>query len=313
MTSLPPGGEADGTATAVQRTGPAHAAMLVYICLISTSFPVGAAITNELDPVVLTFVRFCLAASVIGGVLLVRGRALGVEQFRWPKPKDLLRYAVISASIVLFFIAMFEALRWTTPLSTGALSTLVPLMTAGVAFLLIGQKCNGTHLVCLLIGGAGALWVVFDGDVELLRTFSLGRGEIIFIFGCLAFSAYTPLIVRLQRGEPAIVLTFWTTVMGAVLLGLGSLPLFASVNWPAVPAKVWIGLVYLAVFNTAFTFFLLKTASMRLPAHKVMAYSYLVPALVTLLEGMLGHGWPGLAVLAGIAVTASATFLLQRV
>jgi len=313
MTAPAAGEEADSTKEGVATTVPAHAAMLVYICLISTSFPIGAAITNELDPVVLTFIRFCLAASVLGGVLLVR-RGLSIDKtLGLPGPPDLLRYGAISASIVLFFIAMFEALRWTTPLSTGALSTLVPLMTAGLAYLLVGQKCYGKHLVCLLIGGAGALWIVFDGDVDQLRTFSLGRGEIIFVLGCLAFSAYAPLIVRMRRGEPAIVLTFWTTVMGAILLGLWGLPQFGSVDWLAVPTKVWAGLVYLAVFNTAFTFFLLKTASMRLPSHKVMAYTYLVPALVTLFEGMLGHGWPSFAVVAGIAVTASATLLLQRV
>ena len=44
------------------------------------------------------------------------------------------------------------------------------------------------------------------------------------------------------------------------------------------PAIVWVTLVYVAVAASAMTFVLLQYASLRLPAAKVMAYTYLVPA-----------------------------------
>ena len=47
----------------------AHGAMLVYAFLVSTSFPVGAAITRGLDPVVLTCLRFALAALTFAAVV----------------------------------------------------------------------------------------------------------------------------------------------------------------------------------------------------------------------------------------------------
>ena len=39
-----------------------HGSMLVSAVLVSTSFPVGKAITPFMDPVLLTLIRFCLAA-----------------------------------------------------------------------------------------------------------------------------------------------------------------------------------------------------------------------------------------------------------
>ena len=86
----------------------------------------------------------------------------------------------------------------------------------------------------------------------------------------------------------------------------------AEVDWAAVPASVWAGIVYLAVFSTAITFFLFKSASVVLPASKVMGYIYLTVAFVVFLEALLGHGWPTLSVAVGLVLSVSATVLLQR-
>lgn len=285
----------------------AHGAMLVYAALISTSFPVGAAITHDLDPIVLTFLRFVVASMAFGAVVLAAG---GCAR---PAPRDLLRYAVISLTMVVYFVTMFEGLRWMDPLSGGAMFTLVPLVAAGVTFLVNRQRCSPAQLACLVLGAAGAVWVLFDGRVDRLLAFSLGRGEAIFAVGCLAFACYAPAVRRLAGGESIMVLTFWTIVAGAVLLGIYTAPRLVATDWAAIPARAWLGIAYLAVFNTAGTFYLAKTASMALPGFKVMAYTYLTPAFVALLEGALGHGWPVWSVVVGIAVTGAATVLLQRI
>ena len=285
----------------------ANAAMLLYAILVSTSFPVGAAITHGLDPVVLTMLRFCMATLVLAIFLGLRG------ELTLPGPGALLRYAAIGLTMVIFFVAMFEALRWTDPLSTGALFTLVPLMAAGFAFVLNQQRSGGAQLGCLLVGAIGALWVLFDGSLGKLLGLSLGRGELIFALGCLSFALYSPLIARLHRGEPISVVTFWSIAAGAIMLTLYSAPRLVELDWAAVPGGVWLGVAYLATFNTAGTFLMAKYASVCLPGHKVMAYTYLTPALVALMEGALGHGWPAPIVVVGILLTASATFLLQRI
>ena len=68
----------------------------------------------------------------------------------------LLRYAAIGLTMVLFFVSMFEALRWTDPLSSGALFTLVPLMAAGFADWL---GLDGSFYAFALLNLAGAALV----------------------------------------------------------------------------------------------------------------------------------------------------------
>ncbi len=284
----------------------AHGAMLLYAFLVSTSFPVGAAITRDLDPVVLTCLRFAVAALSFAAVVTAAG------EWRRPSAGGLLRYAVISLTMCGFFVLMFEALRWTDPLSAGALFTLTPLMTAVIGFLLVGQRCSSAQAACLALGALAASWVVFDGRLERLLALDLGYGELLFLLGALCFAAYTPAVKRLHRGESLLLMTFWVLFCGALLLAAYGAPRIAATDWSAVPAEVFLGVVYLAVCNTALTFVIAKYASLRLQAFKVMAYTYLTPAFVVLLEVAFGSGWPSNSVLAGIAGTAAVTLLLQR-
>ena len=284
----------------------AHGAMLVYAFLVSTSFPVGAAITHDLDPVVLTCLRFACAALTFALVVTAAG------EWRRPELGGLLRYAAISLTMVGFFVLMFEALRWTDPLSAGALFTLTPLMTAVIGYLVVRQRCSLWQLACLLLGALAASWVVFDGSLAKLLAFDLGTGELLFLGGVLCFAAYSPAVKRLHRGESLLLLTFWVLLGGAVLLGIYSAPRMLATDWTLVPEGVFLGIAYLAVFNTAGTFYIAKYASLRLQAFKVMAYTYLTPAFVVLLEVALGRDWPSASVIAGIAATAAVTLLLQR-
>ena len=284
----------------------AHLLMVVYAVLVSTAFPVIGRITESLAPELLTFVRFAIATVVFCGLMLTSG------QLSRPSWRDLGRYCLISLSLVIFFVLMFWSLRWTTPVRAGAVFTLAPLISAGIGYLLLRSGVDLWQFACLVIGAAGAIWVVFDGSMTALLELRIGRGEVLFFVGACAFAAYSPLVKKLHRGETALTMTFWVLLIGTVLLGVIATPAMVTANWAAVPSSTYVGLFYLAVFPTAITFAIAKYASLRLIPAKVMAYTYLTPALVAFMEGALGAGWPTISVTIGMAVIGLSTLLLQR-
>jgi drug/metabolite transporter (DMT)-like permease len=89
-------------------------------------------------------------------------------------------------------------------------------------------------------------------------------------------------------------------------------PAILATDWPALPAIVWITLVYTAVFASAATFVLLQFATLHLPAAKVMAYTYLVPSWVILWEIALGRSAPPALILGGVALSILALLLLLK-
>ncbi len=282
-----------------------HLVMLVNVLLVSTSFPVAAAITHALEPAALNCVRFGLAAAVFAFLLTLLGK------WRRPGARDWLRYLLLASALVGFFVAMFAALRLTSAVNTSALFTLVPLISAAIAWPLLGQRTPRRQLVFMLLAAFGALWVVFKGSWAYALALSFGRGDLIFLAGCLALAAFSPLTRRLDVGENLMSQTFWTLVCGTGMLALIGAGDLAATEWRAVPLGAWSGIAYLAVFTTAVTFYLLKYASLRLPAAKVMSYNYLTPSFVVLLEvGRTGDAPPA-TILVGAGITALATLFLQ--
>lgn len=257
---------------------------------------------DRIDPAALTAGRFLLAALVIG--------VFAMPLLRRAHLAAIWRYGLLGGLLAGYFILMFSSLRIADPVSTGAIFTLTPVMSAVFAWLLLRQIMTRVMAASLGLAALGAIWVTFRGDLQAILGLAFGPGERLFLLGCAMHAFYTPLVRRLSRGEPVIVLTFGTILGGCLVAGSWGGRAILQTDWLALPGIVWVALVYLGVMATACTFFLLQFAAMRLPASKAMAYGYLVPSFVILWEGMLGHGWVAGAVWLGVVATVAALTVL---
>ncbi len=285
----------------------AHLSMLLFSAFIAGSFTTGALAVPYLAPAPLNAVRFILAVLLMGLWTFV------AERQKFAAPAEPYRFLITGFLTAIYFVSMFIALTMTLPVATSAVYTLVPLMTAATALFILGQRSGPLVLLSLAIAGLGAIWVIFRGDINALLSFDIGMGELIYFVGCVAYALYTPLLRRFQRGEPATVLSFWTLSGTAFWITLYAIPEMLATDWLSLPPTVWWVIIYLAVAPTAICFFLIQFASRHLPSAKVIAYGYLTPSFVIVFEGLAGHGWTTLSVMAGAALTAAALVVLARV
>lgn len=283
-----------------------HLAMLLFSLLIAGSFSFGARIANMMDPIALMTLRFALSGMIVGALVWT---GPGIRRSYLVAPW---RYLVLGGLFAAYFVLMFEGLKTASPVSASAVFTLVPMMTALFGYLLLGQRVKGRLFLALLVGAAGAVWVIFDGQLSALIRFQIGRGELIYFVGCIAHGLYSPMARKLNRGEPMAVYTLGMILGAFAILFLLALPDLQSADWRGFPPVFWIGLGYLAVFSSAATFLLLNYASMNLPSGKVMAYSYLTPSWVVVLELFLTGSVPHFAILAGVFATVAAVMILLR-
>lgn len=276
--------------------------MLLFAAAISVSFSLGDLAAPHIDPAALAAARFLLAALIMGAIA---GSHLRAEHLRaaW-------RYPLLGGLLGLYFILMFEALRITDPVSTGAVFTLTPILSAGFGWLLMRQITTPLMGVSLVLAGIGAVWVIFRADIEAILGLRIGLGEQIFFLGCASHALYTPMGRLLHRGEPLAVYAFLGICGGMLVTGTYGAPSILATDWGGLPGIAWAAIVYLAVMATALTFFLIQFATLRLPSAKVMAYGYLVPVFVILWEGLLGHGWIAPPVWLGVAAVLVALLVL---
>lgn len=275
----------------------AHLAMILFAILIAASFSLGKLAVPHIEPAPLNAFRFML------GTLLMGIFTYGVRRNRFAMPEAPWRFGILGGLMAIYFLAMFVALTMTAPVATSAVFTLMPIMTAFFAYLILKQIIRPLVGVSLLVAGFGSIWVIFRGDFNAILSFDIGNGELIFLGGCVCHAIFAALIRKFSHGEPLSLTTFYilvATTIWITLYGAGSI---LTTNWMALPPIVWWTLAYLAIFPTAITFFLMQYASMRLPSSKVLAYGYLVPAFVIIYEGLAGHGWVSMSVVVGALVT----------
>ncbi|HSX75220.1 MAG TPA: DMT family transporter [Shinella sp.] len=281
-----------------------HLAMLLFAVLIAGSFSFGGLAARYMEAEPLMLWRYILTVVVMAAL------AFGAFKVPTALPKQAWRFLLLGGLIAIYMLTMFMALEFTSPVATGAVFTLMPLLSAGFALPILGQRTRPGVLAGLVIAAAGAVWVIFRGDISAILAFDVGAGEMIFFVGVVCHALYVPLIRRFDRGEPAVGFGFWVTVGATLWLVPPGIRGLVETDFSALPLAVYAAVTYLAVVTTAGTFLLLQYASMRLPASKLLGYGYLTPSFIILLEGMLGHGWASLPVLAGALVTACGLALM---
>jgi len=288
----------------VNKTLQSHAAMLCFSVLIAGSFSFGSMIANDISPIALTAVRFGLAACIIGLVaFFTRKITKSAMQSSW-------RYFILGGTFSLYFVLMFEGLRSAAPISAAAVFTLMPAMSSFLGFIILKQKISLYGLVAIIIGTIGSLWVVFRADMLALVVFRVGKGELIYFLGCIAH-AFLPILFRqLNRGENAIMVTCGMLVSGTVILSVYGAEEILQTNWKGLTFLIWGTIVYLAVFATSLSFLCMQFASIHLPATNVMAYTYLTPIWVLVLERILQHETPPIWISGGVILSIVSVIIL---
>lgn len=280
--------------------------MLAFSALVAGSFSLGVLAAPYIAPAALNVVRFVIAAVIVGiAAALTTGIPRSAFRGFW-------RYLLMGGVFGTYFVLMFEGFKTADPVAAAAVFTLVPLMAAGFGWLLLRQVTTRRMALALAIGATGALWVIFRADISALLGFEIGRGELIYFWGCVAHALYTPMVPKLNRGEPAVVFTFGMLCGAIIMVGAYGARDIMATDWLALPSIVWVTILYVAICASAMTFVLMQYASLRLPSAKVMAYTYLVPSWVILWEIAKGSGLPPVSILAGVALTILSLVLLLK-
>ncbi|MEM7075223.1 MAG: DMT family transporter [Pseudomonadota bacterium] len=280
--------------------------MLLFSAMIAGSFALGSMAAPHIPSTALNAVRFVLASAILWAAAVA---TVGIPRATW---RASWRYIALGGCMGVYFVLMFVALKTAPPVSAAAIFTLTPVLSGFFGYILLRQITTRRMALALSVGAVGAIWVIFRGDLQALARLDVGRGEAIFLIGCAAHALYTPLVRKLNRGEHPLVFSLGVLVATAGLIAAVGARDIIRTDWAALPAIVWVTIGYTAVFATAATFVLLQFATLRLPAAKVMAYTYLTPSWVLVWQAALGIGFVPTLVLPGIALTIFALLLLLK-
>jgi drug/metabolite transporter (DMT)-like permease len=267
-----------------------------------------------LGPISITFLPFYVATLLLIP-LFVWQRRHNTSRTR-PSGRDWCRFAIAGVGgQVLAQLGM----TWGTVLSLASnqaiLNLLIPVMSAVLASIMLGERLTVLRIACLIVGLAGVgLMSVRDFQESSFFTESYLAGNLLLVVGCFGSSFYNVYCKGLleRYGEVEILIASYITA------SLASLPLLVWLEplqvdaLQALDARGWAAFGFLAVFMYGVSMLLFFWVLDHIPVTVASASLYLVPVFGVLIAfTVLGEKLSPTS-LAGAAIVLVSTVLIMR-
>lgn len=287
----------------------AYVVLLVSNLVFATGYSVSRIVLEDVGPVTLAMARL-----TIGALILVpwAWRAMAAAKL---SREDRWRLALTG---VVGFTLAFALGNWGLAHSTASnaalLITVEPASLILLSPLLLGERLSRREGLGAALAILGAAVIVVNGIPGVTQALvPHWRGDVILILSGVAYAAYSLIARPVLLRHPALVVTAYSILWGAVAM----LPL-AVLEWATGPPPVWtpravVGTLYLGVVMTALGYAVWNWCLERVETPRVAIFLNIQP----LGGALLGVWWlgerltaftvaGGLLILAGLHLTVKA-------
>jgi len=272
------------------------------VLLWSSSFIASRAGLRYLSPLLFVSVRMVIAAAALILVMILLNRSWRVLSGRWG---HLAVSGVLTNSLLL--MTAHYAMVHTGAAQIALVQTLNPLLTAVVAWPVLGEKLRPLQWLGLLLGATGVVLIV---GLAALRSPVELHGLLLTVGGVVGMCSGTLYFGRFCRGIPMIEGTTVQFIAAAIACVAATLLLetpHATWNEIAIASVGW-NVVAVSLGGMALYYFMLSHGT----AARAAANFYLVPGTASLLAWiLLGERLAALTI-GGLVVSSLGCWLVAR-
>lgn len=252
------------------------------------SFVATKVVLRELSPITIVVVRFALGLVTLIPIVSLKHEWRHIPLWDPTRKRDLGWFLLLGFNgIFVHQLLQANGLTSTSATNTGWMVALIPIFTALLAWMLLGEVFDMGHLSGLALAVLGTLLVVSRGElrpgnIDLPAT----RGDLYVFLSAPNWAIFSVLSKRvLTRYPPSFMMTL-TMGLGWLML----LPLFVgAAGWqelPGLSVDGWAGLLFLGLLCSGIAYVFWYDALYSAGAGQVASFLYLEP-LVTLIVAML--------------------------
>lgn len=274
-------------------TARGHLALIGATLFWGTHYVIGAYALDNFSPIMLTALRWALAAVPL--VLL----AHFVERPDWRAVLSQWRLLIVLAALGMagYNLLLYAALLHTNPIGAALVNAANPALIVLLAVLLTNERLTRRGSLGALVSFVGVVVVISGGSWATLTQLEFNIGQLIMVGAITVWSLYTILSRRITSSPIA------ATAVQAVLVALVLAPLAAVLGGPVPTEGPAIGLLLLiAVLPSVGSYLLWNLALRDISPSIAGLYLNLITVWAVALSIPLGHGFEIADVLGGLIV-----------
>lgn len=253
---------------------------LLSVSFWGVSFVSAKAVLGMLDPYSLLVLRFGIGALFLLMILLLNRSRLRISIGYIP-------HLVVLGILGVFIHQVLQATSLLTinASSAGWLISFSPIFTVLLSVLFLHERMDVKKALGMLVAITGVFIVTTTRSGHSFE-FALNIGFILMILSTLNWAVYSILLKKLQIPYPALVVTFYMSLIGFIL----TLPfMIRNKGWESIPLLTqadWAHLLFLGIFVSGIGYWYWGKALEVLDASRVSIFIYLEP-LVTLIAAII--------------------------
>lgn len=229
------------------------------------------------------------------------------------KRKDVPYFILCSIiGIVLSQNIFLLGLEKTPTINASLLISTTPIMVTIFSVIILKEKLTFSKILGLLLAGAGAVILLLaKGKVDLSSDYLLGN--LLIFLNAVTYGLYLVLIKPLMSKYHPLTIIKWVFTFSTPFILAISYEDLRTIEWSTFTTYAWIGLVYVVIFATFFTYSLNAYAIKVLSPVIAGLYLYLQPFLTTMLS--IGFGKDQITtskVIAGIFILGGMYFVVRK-
>ncbi len=273
---------------------------------------VGRFMRFDVPPVALAFWRWA-------------GASLLIFYFAWPHMKKewpimcSRKHLPLLLLLALTGVAMFNTLLYTGLHSTVAINafliqSLMPVLIMLFSFFIYRDKITIFQGIGVALSLAGVVLVIARGDLEILRTLDLNRGDLLILIAAIGYALYSTMLRQRPELHPLSFIGF-TFIGGTLML----LPLYLwesfTVKALTLTGPTLLTIAYVAIFPSIISYFCYNRGIELIGANRAGLFIHLSPVFGTIMAILfLGetffwfHGIGIVMIISGILLTLQKRF-----
>ncbi len=251
-------------------------------CLMwASNVVLGRILREEVGPFTLTASRFVVASlfyAVVLGRFVVKERLL---LRNWT-----LLVGMALTGVLGFPLLLYRGLQLTTATDAVLINATGPLVTAGLAAILLKERLFPRHVLGGLLSFLGVALIVSGSSLERLRQWHVNVGDLYVLLAVVLWGLYSVISRKATRLRTVFSVTAISTWM--------ALPLFlggATVGWQPTTANwSWhliLAVVYIGIFPSGAAFLSWNEGVRRVGANRAMVFYNMLPVYGSILGVIL--------------------------
>lgn len=286
---------------------PPFVLLIIATLLWGGNFVIGRAVTGEIPPFTLAFLRWCLAFLVFLP-LCYKQLKRDWQQIKahWPVVL-VLALTGVAAFNTLVYIGVYS----TTSINASLMNSTTPIFIYILSFIFLKERLTKYQIIGTAISLIGVIFILSGGSLESIQHFHFNKGDLIVLLAVFCWSIYSLLVKQYSDRLPGYSTFLVTIAIGAIMLLPFTIYEWFTLSGPIVWSGKTIGaILYVGVLASIIAFLSWNKGVVQLGANRASIYLNFIPVFATIFATLfigeslqLAQIIGGLAVICGVILT----------